>query len=165
MEKSIKQVDLEGDEILNLLNNNFPPKISKIFDEIINKRKEIIREKTGMSFDPYLRTYPIQIDESEIERVTLQQSSKKENDIFDIKRNAAIELNSIKERAIEEVKDAIRFDYEFSLGSFAYEYGLCRPQFGEEIKLTGALHLELALKKDKDYVQKVDYQLTKDEKI
>ena len=35
LEKSIKQVDLEGDEILNLLNNNFPEKISKIFDEIM----------------------------------------------------------------------------------------------------------------------------------
>ena len=36
LEKSIKNIDLEGDEILNLLNNNFPPKISKIFDDIIN---------------------------------------------------------------------------------------------------------------------------------
>ena len=90
LEKSIKQVDLEGDEILNLLNNNFPPKISKIFDEIINKRKEIIREKTGISFDPFLRKYPIEIDDSEIQRITLEQSSKKENDIFDIKRSAAI---------------------------------------------------------------------------
>lgn len=88
LEKSIKQVDLEGGEILNLLNNNFPPKISKIFDEIINKRKEIIREKTGLSFDPYLRTYPIQIDETEIQRVTIEQASKKENDIFDIKKNS-----------------------------------------------------------------------------
>ena len=126
LEKSIKQVDLEGDEILNLLNNNFPPKISKIFDEIINKRKEIIREKTGLSFDPFLRTYPIQIDDTEIQRVTLEQSSKKENDIFDIKKTAAIELNSIKSKAVKEVEDAIKFDYEFSLGSFAYEYGLCR---------------------------------------
>ena len=165
LEKSIKNVDLEGDEILNLLNNNFPPKISKIFDEIINKRKEIIREKTGLSFDPYLRTYPIQIDETEIQRVTLEQSSRKENDIFDIKKSAAIELNSIKERAIKEVEDTIKFDYEFSLGSFAYEYGLCRPKFCEEMKLKGALHLELALEKDKDYVQKVDYQLTPEENI
>ena len=165
LEKSIKEVDLEGDEILNLLNNNFPPKISKIFDEIISKRKEIIKEKTGISFDPFLRTYPIQIDDSEIERVTLEQSSKKENDIFDIKRNAAIQLNAIKQKAIEEVEDVIKFDYEFSLGSFAYEYDLCRPEFGDEIKLKGALHLELALKKDKDHIQKVDYQLTKDENI
>ena len=165
LEKCIKHVDLEGDEILNLLNNNFPPKISKIFDEIISKRKEIIHEKTGMRFDPFLRTYPITIDDSEIERVNLEQSSQKENDIFDIKKNAAIQLNSIKDKAIEEVNDTIRFDYEFSLGSFAYEYDLCRPEFGEEIKLNGALHLELALKKDKDYVQKVNYQLTKDENI
>ncbi len=41
LENSIKHVDLEGDEILNLLNNNFPPKISKIFDDIISKRKEV----------------------------------------------------------------------------------------------------------------------------
>ena len=165
LEKSIKEVDLEGDEILNLLNNNFPPKISKIFDEIISKRKEIIRQNTGISFDPFLRTYPIQIDDAEIERVTLEQSSKKENDIFDIKRNAAIQLNAIKDKAIKEVEDVIKFDYEFSLGSFAYEYDLCRPEFGDEIKLNGALHLELALKKDKDNIQKVDYQLTKDENI
>ena len=104
LEKSIKQIDLEGNEILNLLNNNFPPKISKIFDDIINKRKDIIREKTGLSFDPFLRTYPIEIDDAEIQRITLEQSSKKENDIFDIKRSAAIELNSIKKKAIEEVE-------------------------------------------------------------
>ncbi len=165
LEKSIKQVDLEGDEILNLLNNNFPPKIKKIFDEIINKRKEIIYEKTGIRFDPFLRKYPIEIDDTEIERIILEQSSKKENDIFDIKRNAAIELNSIKEKAIKEVEDVIKFDYEFSLGSFAYEYDLCRPEFSEEIELNGALHLELALKKDEDQIQKVDYKLTQDENI
>ena len=165
LEKSMKEVDLEGDEILNLLNNNFPPKISKIFDEIINKRKEIIKEETGISFDPYLRTYPIQIDESEIQRVTLEQSSKKENDIFDIKRSAAIQLNAIKDKAIKEVEDAIKFDYEFCLGSFAYEYGLTRPKFNDEIKLDGALHLELALKKDEEGIQKVNYQLTKNENI
>ena len=165
LEKSIKQVDIEGDEILNLLNNNFPPKIKKIFDEIINKRKEIIYEKTGIRFDPFLRKYPIEIDDTEIERIILEQSSKKENDIFDIKRNAAIELNSIKEKAIKEVEDVIKFDYEFSLGSFAYEYDLCRPEFSEEIELNGALHLELALKKDKDQIQKVDYKLTQDENI
>ena len=165
IEKSIKEVDLEGDEILNLLNNNFPPKISKIFDEIITKRKNIIYEKTGIRFDPYLQTYPIQIDEAEIQRVTLEQSSKKENDIFDIKRNAAIELNTIKQKAIEEVEDVIKFDYEFSLGSFAYEYGLTRPIFTNEIKLKEALHLELSLTKDKDHIQKVDYQLTENENI
>ena len=165
LEKSIKNIDLEGDEILNLLNNNFPPKISKIFDDIISNRKAIIKEKTGMDFDPYLRKYPIEIDEQEIERVKLERSSKKENDIFDIKKNAAIQLNSIKEKAIEEVKDAIKFDYEFSLGSFAYEYGLVEAEFSDEIKLKGALHLDLALKKENENIQKIDYELTQKENV
>ncbi|MEE0025570.1 MutS-related protein [Methanobrevibacter sp.] len=165
LEKSIKNIGLEGDEILNLLNNNFPPKISKIFDDIISKRKAIIKEKTGMDFDPYLRKYPIEIDEQEIERVKLERSSKKENDIFDIKKNAAIQLNSIKEKAIEEVKDAIKFDYEFSLGSFAYEYGLVEAEFSDEIKLKGALHLDLALKKENENIQKIDYELTQKENV
>ncbi len=165
LETSIKNIDLEGDEILNLLNNNFPPKISKIFDDIISKRKAIIKEKTGMDFDPYLRKYPIEIDEQEIERVKLERSSKKENDIFDIKKNAAIQLTSIKEKAIEEVKDAIKFDYEFSLGSFAYEYGLVEAEFSDEIKLKGALHLDLALKKENENIQKIDYELTQKENV
>lgn len=165
LENSIKNIDLEGDEILNLLNNNFPPKISKIFDDIISKRKAIIKEKTGMDFDPYLRKYPIEIDEHEIERVKLERSSKKENDIFDMKKSAAIQLNSIKEKAIEEVKDAIKFDYEFSLGCFAYEYDLVEAEFSDEIKLKGALHLDLALKKEDENIQKIDYELTQKENV
>ncbi len=165
LENSIKNIDLEGDEILNLLNNNFPPKISKIFDDIISKRKAIIKEKTGMDFDPYLRKYPIEIDEQELERVKLERSSKKENDIFDIKKSAAIQLNSIKEKAIEEVKDAIKFDYEFSLGSFAYEYDLVEPEFSDKVQLKGALHLDLALKKEDDNIQKINYELTQNENV
>ena len=165
LEKSIKNIDLEGDEILNLLNNNFPPKISKIFDDIISKRKKIIKEKTGIDFDPYLRKYPIEIDEAEVERVKLERSSKKENDIFDIKKSAAIQLNSIKEKAVKEVEDVIKFDYEFTLGSFAYEYELTEPEFSDEIKLKGAIHLDLSLKKDNADIQKIDYELTKNENI
>ena len=164
LEKSIKNIDLEGDEILNLLNNNFPEKLDKIFDDIISKRKKIIKEKTGIDFDPYLKKYPIEIDEQEVERIKLERSSKKENDIFDIKKSAAIQLNAIKERAIKEVEDAIKFDYEFSLGSFAYEYDLVEAEFSEEIKLKGALHLDLCLKKDEN-IQKIDYELTEKENI
>ena len=165
LENAIQNVDLEGDEILNLLNKNLPPKINKIFDEIINERKKIIRKKTGFDFDPYLRKYPIEIDDSEIQRIQLEQSSKKENDIFDIKKSAAVELNSIKEQAIKEVEDVIKFDYEFSLGSFAYEYDLNAPEFGDEINLKEALHLELALRKDDENTQTIDYKLTNDENI
>ena len=164
LENSIKNVDLGGDEILNLLNNDFPPKINKIFDDIISKRKKIIREKTGLDFDPYLMKYPIEIDTSEIERVKKEQLSKKENDIFDKKKLAAIQLASLKEKAINEVNETIKFDYEFALGSFAYEYDLNSPIFSDEIKITQGLHLDLALKKDEN-IQKIDYELNNEENI
>lgn len=165
LETAIQDVDLKGDEILNLINNKFPPKINEIFDEIINKRKKIIKAETGLDFDPYLKKYPIEIDEMEVERVKLEQSSKKENDIYDTKKIAAAQLNAIKEKSIEEVNEVIKFDYEFTLGSFAYEYNLTAPRFGEDIKLKGALHLELAIKRGNENIQPIDYSLTKEDNI
>lgn len=165
LEEAIKQVDLEGDEILNLLNNNFPPKIDKIFEEIIRKRKEIIKDACGFSFDPFIKKYPIEIDDGEIQRIQLEQASKKENNIFDIKKSAAIQLNAIKEKTIEEINETIKFDYEFTLGSFAYEYQLTPPVFTDDIILEGALHLELSDRKGKEGIQKVNYKLTEEENI
>lgn len=165
LEEAIKQVDLEGDEILNLLNNNFPPKIDKIFEEIIRKRKEIIKDACGFSFDPFIKKYPIEIDDGEIRRIQLEQASKKENNIFDIKKSAAIQLNAIKEKTIEEINETIKFDYEFTLGSFAYEYQLTPPVFTDDIILEGALHLELSDRKGKEGIQKVNYKLTEEENI
>lgn len=164
LENTIGNIDLKGNEILNLLNNDFPDKINKIFDDIINKRKKIIKEKTGLDFDPYLKKYPIEIDDNEIQRIKLEQSSKKENDIFDIKKTAAIQLNTLKKDVIKEVEDVIKFDYEFTLGSFAYEYNLNKPTFKNQMKIEEAIHLDLSLKNNKD-IQKINYELNEKENI
>lgn len=165
LENAIKKIDLEGNEILNLLNNNFPLKIEKIFDDIISKRKAIIKEETGFDFDPFIKKYPIEIDNTEIERIKLEQSSKKENNAFDIKQNAAIQLNALKEKAIKEIDETIKFDYEFTLGRFACEYQLTEPKFTKNMKLEGALHLALSDKKGNPDIQKVNYSLTENENI
>ena len=156
---SIKEIDLEGDEVLDLLNNAMPPKIEKIFDEIITKGKQNIKLETGIDFDPFLRQYPLEIDENELERIKLMQNSEKENDLFDKKITAANYLDSIKTQAIEEVRKTLEFDYEFTLGSFAYEYDLMPSKLADDFKLEGALHLELGLENG-DYIQRIDYNLT-----
>lgn len=74
-------------------------------------------------------------------------------------------MNALKEKAIEEINETIKFDYEFTLGSFAYEYELTAPIFTENIELEGALHLELSDKKGEPGIQKIDYKLTEDENI
>lgn len=41
------------------------------------KGRKSSEKKQGFDFDPYLRKYPIEIDDSEIQRIQLEQSSKK----------------------------------------------------------------------------------------
>ncbi|MCL2687832.1 MAG: endonuclease MutS2 [Methanobrevibacter sp.] len=161
---AIKEINLEGDEVLDLLNHGIPPKIDKIFDKIISKGKITIKEETGIDFDPFLRQYPLEIDEAELERIKMTESSKKENDLFDKKITAANYLANIKLKAIEEVKQTLEFDYEFTLGSFAYEYDLVPPKLGDDFKLKEALHLELGLEKG-DTIQRVDYDLSYPENV
>ena len=45
------------------------------------------------------------------------------------------------QQAEKEVEEVIKFDYEFSLGSFAYEYDLHAPVISGGFKFKGALHL------------------------
>ena len=50
LKKSIKSIDLKGDEVLDLLKEGMPSKIQKIFDEVMKEAREEIKEKTGLIF-------------------------------------------------------------------------------------------------------------------
>ena len=60
LKERIQNIDLEGDEVLDLLNNALPPKLEEIFDEILSKSKETIKLESGIDFDPFIRKYPIE---------------------------------------------------------------------------------------------------------
>ena len=192
LKERIENIDLKGDEILELLNNDFPPKIEQIFDEILTKSKEIIKEKSGISFDPFIKKYPIEIDDMEMERIKIEVLSKAENNYFDKKITAAEHLEAIRARAEEEVMETVRFDFEFALGSFAHYYNLNLPEFGDVFELEGALHLDLCLNERKqvehmenlsdnqddanktdngnelykeEKIQRVNYKLSKEENV
>ena len=164
IKSEIKNIDLEGDEVLDLLNHEMPSKLEDIFDDILSKLTDMIYEKTSINFDPFLKKYPLEIDESELQRVKNEIDSKRENNLYDMKIEASKQLASIRDEVEEEVLEIIKFDLEFALGIFAYEYDLHPPVLSDEIKLKGMLHLDLALK-DQDKIQKVDYELTKKENI
>ena len=170
LKERIKSVDLDGDEVLGLLNNTLPSKIEEIFNEILSKSKETIKSESGIAFDPFIKKYPIEIDEMEMERVKMEILSNSENNYFDKKTTAANHLATIKEKAEKEVEDIIKFDYEYALGSFAHFYNLNKPEFTNEYDLHQALHLDLCLKEnDESYsqgkIQRVDYRLDENENI
>jgi dsDNA-specific endonuclease/ATPase MutS2 len=161
---AIKNIDIDGNEVLDLLNNAMPPKIEKIFDEIITKGKKTIKELSGVDFDPFLKTYPLQIDDEEMKRIKRLQSSKTENELFDKKINGSKQLFNLKEVVEEEIKEILKFDFEFSLGCFAYEYNLNPFKISDNFKLNEILHLNLALEKD-DYIQRINYNLSYPETV
>ena len=110
LKERIQNIDLEGDEVLDLLNNALPAKLEEIFNEILSKSKETIKAESGISFDPFIKKYPIEIDDMEVERVKMEILSNSENNYFDKKITAAEQLASIKDDAEREV----RVDYRLN---------------------------------------------------
>ena len=162
LKNSIKTVDIGGDEVLDLLNNDLPKKIEEIFEEIISKGKEKLLEATHIDFDPYIKKYPIEIDKEELERINQEQENIKTTNLYDKKITIASQLYNIQKQAEEEIEETIKFDYEFTLGSFAYTYNLNKPQISENLKIKQGINLNLALNQN---IQKIDYHLSPEENI
>ncbi|MDO9043986.1 MAG: helix-hairpin-helix domain-containing protein [Methanobacteriaceae archaeon] len=163
IKSAVKNVDLKGDEVLALLNQGMTGKIEKIFDEVISKARADIKLDTSTEFDPFLRTYPLEIDDAELERVKKQDLSKRQIEIFDKKVTAAKRLFQIRTKVDQEIKEALEFDYQFALGCFAHYYQLKTPEIGNAFHLEGALHLNLAHENEStnssEDIQRIDYSL------
>jgi DNA mismatch repair protein MutS2 len=158
LKEAIKKVDLKGDEILDLLNEDMPKKIQEIFDEVITEARKEVRENTGCSFDPFIQKYPIEIDNEELERIKKQEMSKKYVNAFEENVKAAQTLSTMKPIVEEEIHEILLFDYEFALGCFAHYYNLNPPEIGNGFSFHNGIHLNLVQENNVE-VQKIDYTL------
>ncbi len=155
---AIKNVNLKGEEILDLLNKGMPGKIQKIFDEVIKEARDEIKEKTGCSFDPFIQKYPLEMDETELERVKKQEIARQNVAVFEDKVKAASKLSELKGSVEKEIREILQFDYEFALGCFAHYYDLNPPEIGDGFSFKEGIHLNLATNTGAD-IQKIDYDL------
>ena len=158
LEKAIKKVDLSGEEVLELLNKDIPPKIQLIFDRILKEAKEDIKEEIGVSFDPFIQKYPLEIDQQELERVKKSEMANQQINAFEERVNAASQLQLLKDKVENEIQEILEFDYQFTLGCFALHYDLHPPEMGDGFSFMQGLHLNLALEDSGD-VQRIDYSL------
>lgn len=156
MKDAIKRVNLSGDEVLDLLNKGMPNKIQEILNKVLKEARQEISQKTGLSFDPFLPRYPLEVDEEELERVRKQEMGRKHLKAFENQIIAAKELSLLQEKIEKEVREVLEFDYQFTLGSFAQEYDLHPPSLGEGFSFKGALHLDLV---GVNNIQRINYQL------
>ncbi len=65
----IKDIDLSGDEVLTLLNQGMTAKLERIFDDVLSEARSMIKKRSGVEFDPFIKSYPLKIDQREVERV------------------------------------------------------------------------------------------------
>ncbi|WP_321422401.1 helix-hairpin-helix domain-containing protein [uncultured Methanobacterium sp.] len=158
LEEAIKKIDLSGQEVLDLLNKGMSPKIQEIFDEILKEAVKEIKDNTGVSFDPFIQKYPLEIDEQELERVKKHEMGKKEVKAFEERVNVASKLQMLKADVEAEIQEVLEFDYKFALGCFAYYYDLHPPIVSGGFGFEEGLHLNLALE-DPSRVQRINYSL------
>jgi DNA mismatch repair protein MutS2 len=158
LEKAIKKVDLSGEEVLELLNKDTPPKIQLIFDRVLKEAKEDIKKETGVSLDPFIQKYPLKIDQQELERVKQSEMANRQINAFEERVNAASQLKLLKDKVENEIQEILEFDYQFTLGCFALHYDLHPPEMGDGFSFQEGLHLNLALEDSVD-VQRIDYSL------
>ena len=158
LKEAIEKIDLKGDEVLDILNEGMPKKIQKIFDDVISEARNEVREKTGVSFDPFVQKYPIEIDNNEVERIKKQEMAKKYVYAYEENVKAAKSLSKMKVIVEEEIYEILQFDYEFTLGCFAHFYDLYPPEIGNGFNFHGGIHLDLALEHSKE-IQRIDYIL------
>jgi len=156
MKNAIKGVELSGQEVLDLLNSGMPGKIRDILDTVLDEARQEIYSKTGCSFNPFLAKYPLEFDEEELARVREQEMGRQQLKAFEHQVMAAKELSQLHGKVEKEVREVLEFDYQYTLGSFAYKYGLQEPVLADGFSFEDAINLDLALSRK---VQRISYQL------
>ena len=168
LKKEIKNVALEGDEILLLLNDeDLPPKLMSIYNDVLDEAREELSNKTGMLFDPFIIKYPIEIDENEVRRVQENIAANIHLKKYEQELNACSLLEQYGEQIKKETKELIEYDYQFTLASFTRFYDLTIPEIKDTYQLNGSLHLTLKQdqKINSTQIQKIDYNLNNENNI
>ena len=143
--QQIKNIELEGDEVLQLLNHdgNLPPKIMSIFNDVLDEAREELGNKTGLLFDPFIIKYPLEIDYNEVRRIQEKTIANIHLKEYEQELTACNILEKYEKQIEDETIELIHYDYQFTLASFTKFYDLTIPEISDEYKLEGALHLSL----------------------
>lgn len=168
LKKEIQEIALEGNEILLLLNDeDLPPKLMTIYDDVLDEAREELSNKTGLLFDPFIIKYPIEIDENEVKRVQENIKANIHLKQYEQELNACSILEKYEAEIKKETKELIEYDYQFTLASFSKYYDLTIPEIKENYQLKQSLHLNLKQeeKTAQKEMQKIDYNLDNENNI
>jgi len=140
-----KSLSMSGDEVLEMMAGKTPRKVRDLHAAVLREGRERILKETGEDFTSvFTDGFPVKVDDEAMERKRQELEARKKRVAFRGKVDAARKLGGLREKAEAEVLSLLEFDYAFALGSFALEYGLEPAAFGKELRVEGAVHLNLA---------------------
>ncbi|HEX2021460.1 MAG TPA: helix-hairpin-helix domain-containing protein [Candidatus Thermoplasmatota archaeon] len=140
-----KALTLTGDEVLEMMSGRTPRKVRDLQAAVLREARERILRDTGEDFTSvFTDGVPVKVDDEAMERKRHEMTGRRKRAAFRAKADAARRLAAVRPAAEAEVQALLEFDYAFALGSFALEYDLAPAAFGKELRVEGAIHLNLA---------------------
>ncbi|PKK85455.1 MAG: DNA mismatch repair protein MutS [Thermoplasmata archaeon HGW-Thermoplasmata-1] len=153
LSERMKNIQLSGSDVLQVMGQGMPAAVKAVYDDVIREGSAKLRSiGLNVSITP---SYPLKIEEDELERALKKLCSQKSREYFEFAVRAARELVPMRKKIEEEIQSALEFDYRFSLGCFALDYGLVKPEICDSYDLESCVHLNIAQKHD---AVRVDYQ-------
>lgn len=145
MSARTKALSLTGDEVLEMMGGKTPKKVREMQASVLREGRERILKETSEDFTSvFTDGFPVKVDDQAMEKKRVELEGRKKRAAFRTKVDAARKLGGLREKAEAEVSALLEFDYAFALGSFALEYALEPAAFGKELRVEGAIHLNLA---------------------
>ena len=157
-----KALSLGGDEVLEMMSGRTPRKVRELQAAVLREGRERILRETGEDFTHvFTDGFPVKVDDQAMERKRQELEGRRKRAAFRSKVDAARRLGGLREKVEAEVQSLLEFDYAFAIGSFALEYALEPAAFGKELKVEGAIHLNLA----RNGGVPIAYELTREHQV
>lgn len=157
LEEAVAGLSLSGARLLRAVSSGtLPPELRRAVDAVLREGRDLLRAATGVSFQPFLPKYPVEVDEDEVERVVQAAQAHSRTAAFQQQQTAARAVARAQEALAAEVAAWLEFDADFALGCFAHHHDLHAARFGDGLSFRSSIHLDLAASPD---AQRIAYRL------
>lgn len=164
LRERVAGVTVTGADLLASLGRRLPPPIQKAIEACLQDGRALLKERTGVAFQPFAGGHPIAIDEEELRRVEAAQALARRAARWRDLARAARALHELREPIRKELAAHQEFEVRFALGCFAHHYDLHPARFGARLAFGDSVHLDLAGPRDEP-VQRIAYRIGGDETV
>ncbi len=141
----VADCQLTGPALLQAVaDGTLPPAIQRIVDDVLEHGRQELHKKTGMRFQPFTASYPLRVDDDEMERVVQSLAADAHRERFEANQRTATALLALEADVVDEIRHWLDFDATYALGRFAVDHDLHAPSFSTHLRFDHSIHLDLA---------------------